>query len=421
MSAAHQSGLQLACDAIRNINFRLDDRDKACETFENFRKAINRASGGATRYCDIDCLEPKAQIYQFLVDFSERYAKYRARVAEVFKALKKSEPWLAVIEGRPENIEAFRQVASVDNGRTTKELRDAAAAAAFWGDIGVLSLRVGAAYNLPMGSSHHRTHDASSTLRVCINVGGRAAQTSDVPRSSQPNWNSDEFVFEIGSTDWRIKLEIIAKSYAGTSHVGSLSVPLEEVVKHSGILRLRRCLDDLPNSELQLALQYVSASGSTSEQQAQTSKAAVLGQQQAAATAKVRPTIDLSQLWSVPCHTPRASASNNSNSDKSRTESNPFKLGASSAPTTPTRATRRASLATGRSRASANPFITDLSPASLTPQASSANPFKNANCRSRGSSNPFKLTKAENSASRSDESSPKRFEYLWSPRIVCAW
>jgi hypothetical protein len=146
------------------------------------------------------------------------------------------------------------------NLKVQKDLEKAAAVAASCGDLGALSVKVVSARDLRM-----KDH-VLAAFRVCVQLGDRTSYTSVVRGSAQPSWNSEEFMFDVGPSDWLLHLELMdVRNEMSIVHVGKLSVSVAEAMNQHGPLSLRHSFDDTEFGDLEFILQYVSGSTASAE------------------------------------------------------------------------------------------------------------------------------------------------------------
>lgn len=247
---------------IQALSFQAADRDSSLEAFETFRRAALRVLRGA---CPdglraLDEMEPKMRLLEFLLDFAGRYISYRSRVAEVLRGLLTSGSWSTALQADTEMSAAVQGlVAEAQVGPSTprasrpaaRDLGKAAAVAASCGDLGALSVRVLAAHHLLVGQASD-----CSKLCVAVTLGHRTSRTGAVQGSLHPRWSSEELVFDVASSDWLLKLELLDGDAGCDACFGRLSVSLAAAMRSPGPIAMRCPLDDLPHGELEFALQY---------------------------------------------------------------------------------------------------------------------------------------------------------------------
>lgn len=275
MASGSDSALELlerGRGLIQDLAFQALDRDSSLEAFETFRRALLRVMRGTCHEAHrvVDELEPKSKLVEFLLDFAGRYIAYRSRVAEVLKSLLKSSVWSAALAADMElsmaidGVVSEAQVAPTTPGggkHVAKDLEKAAAVAAACGDIGVLSVRVHAAHHLLVGQ-------ASDCSKLCIAVilGQRTSRTGSVPGSVHPRWSGEELVFDVATSDWLLKLELLDGDATCGACFGRLSISLAGAIKNAGPVTMRCPFDDLPHGELELTLQYAPGTQAATEQ-----------------------------------------------------------------------------------------------------------------------------------------------------------
>jgi hypothetical protein len=254
------------CTAIREISFGIDERDSAIAAFETFRRATTRLSRSAdTReLCELEKVEPKQAFLEFLIELAARYIAYRSRVAEVLRCLQSLSVWFAAAKANQETSAAIQcllheiNVANTALGvqhKIRKDLEKAAAVAASCGDLGALSVKVVSARNLLIKD------EVLGAFRVGIQLGERTSYTSIVRGSAHPSWNSEEFIFDVGSSDWLVTFSVIdVRNEMTPVHVGKFSASMAEAMNQQGPLSLRHGFDDAAIGDLEFTLQYVSGS-----------------------------------------------------------------------------------------------------------------------------------------------------------------
>jgi len=270
MASSKLEMLDKACAEFQLLDYQASDRDRSLAAFETFRRAVVclRRSEVASERSAVDSIEPKSRILEFLLDFSGRYIPYRSRMAELLKSLQGCESWSTSMEADSEVHAGVHGVIHETKAVCTgpgvtkvvcKDLEKAAAVAKSEGDLGVLSVRVIAAHNLNVKS------DSASKMCVSMSLGDRTSSSLPVRGSPEPRWNSEEFVFDVGVSDWLVKFNISNTIGEDVDYVGMLSVTLAEIISTRGPVTLCRSFDDVPDGALEFVLQYVSGGAAEPE------------------------------------------------------------------------------------------------------------------------------------------------------------
>merc|ERR1719148_187527 len=99
---------------IHELGFKADDRDRSVAAFEKFRRGViwSMWDAGPSDRRALESLEPKAQIFNFLIEFAQVRITYRFRVAEVLRALSAVDVWRDAANADGEVYSAIRRLVS---------------------------------------------------------------------------------------------------------------------------------------------------------------------------------------------------------------------------------------------------------------------------------------------------------------------
>lgn len=254
---------------MEELDYCANNTDGASSAFEVFRRGTTMLSRVSTGE-EVNKVEPKDSILEFLVDLYERRRILRSRVSSLLVLLLEYEEWSAAADADPATralvggisapVPASRPpvqtLAALRTGDGTVNLRKAAAQAAKRGAIGVLLVRVRAAYNLVPS-------DASASVDPYARVmfGRRMKRTVAKEATCDPRWDAEPFLFEVSPEDQVVKFEVLDNELAEDHMMGTLELSVSDAATTAGMPPVRRRLDGVDQGELEVELVYAAADG----------------------------------------------------------------------------------------------------------------------------------------------------------------
>ena len=260
--------LEDSLQRLSNANFSFTvltgsglEEDDLVKAFELFRRAVCRVTQDQRIEMSVlDQIGRKESILQFLLEVMDRKPRHKKRIESLLVLLLQLDSWRRVAEneslkdatakyrGNLEKEDANANDADVDV--PLDEVKELLADAKRRGAIGVLLVRVVAAYDL-INADWFSLSDPYAK----VTVDKVSKTTAVVDDCLDPCWDEDLWNFDVMAESSFVRLEVWDKDSIQDDPLGSVAIPI--TMTPSELKNLRFQLDRVAHGELEVEMQFL--------------------------------------------------------------------------------------------------------------------------------------------------------------------